>query len=77
MDFVLSPAGPAELRRLGLSPGQRGRSFEKNKAKFAEPAKVVTIKELGGWKKINEELFDPESGSIAKIEEDAGVSTAK
>ena len=26
-------------------------------------------------RKVNEELFDPENGSIAKIEEQAGVST--
>lgn len=43
-----------------------------------EPAKNLrTIEDLGGWKKLNEELFDPETGSIAKIEEAAGVSTAK
>ena len=24
VDFVLSPAGPGEVRRLGLPPGQRG-----------------------------------------------------
>ena len=35
------------------------------------------IEDLGGWSKVNDELFDPENGSIAKIEEDAGVSTEK
>ena len=32
--------------------------------------------DLGGWSKVNDEMFDPEKGSVAKIEEDAGVSTA-
>jgi sulfate transport system substrate-binding protein len=43
-----------------------------------KPAKELrTIDDIGGWKKLNDELFDPENGKIAKIEEDAGVSTAK
>jgi len=42
-----------------------------------KPAQELkTIEDIGGWKKLNDELFDPEKGSIAKIEEDAGVSTA-
>ena len=52
-------------------------TLEKNKSKFPDPPKVTTIDDLGGWSKVNDELFDPEKGSIAKIEEDAGVSTAQ
>ncbi len=44
---------------------------------FPEPSGLFTIEDLGGWPKINDEMFDPEQGSIAKIEEEAGVSTAK
>ncbi|CAA9482422.1 MAG: Sulfate and thiosulfate binding protein CysP [uncultured Solirubrobacteraceae bacterium] len=51
--------------------------LEKNKDKFPEPQELKTIDDLGGWSKVNDELFDPEKGSIAKIEEEAGVSTAK
>jgi sulfate transport system substrate-binding protein len=51
--------------------------FEKNKAKFPEPATVKTIDDYGGWSKVNAQLFDPDKGSVAKIESDAGVSTAK
>ena len=47
-----------------------------NKAKFPEPPGLFTIRDLGGWSKVNDELFDPAEGSIAKIEEEAGVSTA-
>jgi sulfate/thiosulfate transport system substrate-binding protein len=50
--------------------------LEKNGDKFPTPKTLKTIQDLGGWPKVNEELFDPEKGSIAKIEEDAGVSTA-
>ena len=50
--------------------------FDANKSKFPDPAGLFTIDDLGGWPKVNDELFDPEKGSVAKIEEDAGVSTA-
>jgi sulfate transport system substrate-binding protein len=48
-----------------------------NAEKFPTPSGLFTIEDLGGWSKVNDELFDPERGSIAKIEEQAGVSTAK
>ena len=46
--------------------------LEANKAKFPDPPGLFTIDDLGGWSKVNDELFDPENGSIAKIEEDGG-----
>jgi sulfate/thiosulfate-binding protein len=49
----------------------------KNKSKFPDPATVKTIDDFGGWSKVNDELFDPAKGAVAKIEDDAGVSTAK
>ena len=51
--------------------------FKEHKADFADPKNLFTIEEVGGWDKVNAEMFDPEKGSIAKIEEEAGVSTAK
>jgi sulfate/thiosulfate transport system substrate-binding protein len=47
----------------------------KNKDKFPTPPGLFDIDSLGGWEKVNSEFFDPENGSIAKIEEDLGVST--
>jgi sulfate/thiosulfate-binding protein len=49
--------------------------FDANKAKFPVPSGLFTIDDLGGWSKVNDELFDPAKGSVAKIENDAGVST--
>ena len=54
-----------------------GETLAKKKSKFPDPKKVATVKQLGGWSKLNDELFDPEKGSIAKIEDDNGVSTSK
>ena len=46
-------------------------------SEFPVPRGLFTIDDLGGWPKVNDELFDVEQGAIAKIEDDAGVSTAK
>ena len=35
--------------------------------KFPAPEKLYTVSELGGWDKLNDQLFDPDKGSIAKI----------
>jgi ABC-type sulfate transport system substrate-binding protein len=44
---------------------------------FPTPKRLKTIDDLGGWTKVDPQFFDPTNGSIAKIEQDAGVSTAK
>ena len=40
-------------------------------AKYPTPQKLWTIDEIGGWDKVNGELFDPENGTIAKIYDEA------
>ena len=76
VDYVLGPEGQAKFVGWGYRPVDPETAKE-TKSRFPDPPKVTTIAELGGWSKVNDELFDPEKGSIAKIEEDAGVSTAK
>ena len=75
VDFVLSQPGQEKFADWGYRPVNQ-EVFDANKSKFPEPANLFTIRDLGGWKKVNDEMFDPENGSVAKIEEDAGVSTA-
>jgi sulfate/thiosulfate transport system substrate-binding protein len=75
LDFVLSKQGQEKFASWGYRPVDQ-EVFDANKSKFPEPKNVFTIRDLGGWGKVNDEMFDPEKGSVAKIEEDAGVSTA-
>jgi sulfate transport system substrate-binding protein len=75
LDFVLSKQGQEKFASWGYRPVNQ-EVFDANKSKFPEPKQLFTIRDLGGWSKVNEEMFDPEKGSVAKIEEDAGVSTA-
>jgi sulfate transport system substrate-binding protein len=44
---------------------------------FPEPEKgLFQIAKFGGWAKVKEGFFDEENGSVAKIEEELGVSTS-
>jgi len=75
VDYVLSKPGQEKFADWGYRPVNE-EVLAANQSKFPEPAGLFTIRDLGGWTKVNEELFDPEKGSVAKIEEEAGVSTA-
>ena len=75
VDFVLSKEGQEKFASWGYRPVNQ-EVFDANKSKFPEPKNLFTIRDLGGWTKVNDEMFDPTKGSVAKIEEDAGVSTA-
>jgi sulfate transport system substrate-binding protein len=76
LDYVLSPPAQQRFADWGYRPVDQS-VLAKNKSRFPDPATLKTIDDLGGWAKVNDELFDPEKGSIAKIETEAGVSTAK
>ena len=43
---------------------------------FPTPQDLFQISKFGGWGKVNDEFFDEESGSVAKIESELGVSTS-
>jgi sulfate transport system substrate-binding protein len=76
LDYVLSKPAQEKFAEWGYRPVNQ-EVLAANKSKFPDPPGLFTIDDLGGWSKVNDEMFDPEKGSVAKIEEDAGVSTAK
>jgi len=43
---------------------------------FPTPKDLFKISQFGGWSKVNDDFFDDETGSVAKIEGELGVSTA-
>jgi sulfate/thiosulfate-binding protein len=75
LDYVLSAPGQEKFADWGYRPVNE-EVLAANKSRFPTPSGLFTIDDLGGWSKVNDELFDPEKGSVAKIEEEAGVSTA-
>jgi sulfate/thiosulfate-binding protein len=70
VDYLYTP----EAQRLWAEAGFRpvdatvGAEFAD---KFPEPQQLWTIADLGGWGRVNDELFDEESGSVAKIYDEA------
>jgi sulfate/thiosulfate transport system substrate-binding protein len=76
LDYVLSTPGQEKFAEWGYRP-VNAEVLSANADKFPDPPGLFTIEDLGGWEKVNADMFDIEGGSIAKIEEDAGVSTAK
>jgi sulfate/thiosulfate transport system substrate-binding protein len=75
LDFALSPEAQQKFADWGYRPVDEA-TFEANEDRFPTPPTLRTIADLGGWDTVNADLFDPETGSVAKIEEEAGVSTA-
>jgi sulfate transport system substrate-binding protein len=43
---------------------------------FPTPKDLFKISQFGGWSKVNDEFFDDETGSVAQIETELGVSTS-
>ncbi len=78
LDYVLSKPAQERFVDWGYRPvNEEVLSAAKARGLFPDPPGLFTIDDLGGWDSVNDEFFDIENGSIAKIEEEAGVSTAK
>jgi len=78
LDYVLSKPAQQHFVDWGYRPvNAEVLSAAKARGLFPDPPGLFTIDDLGGWDSVNDEFFDVENGSIAKIEEEAGVSTAK
>jgi sulfate/thiosulfate transport system substrate-binding protein len=76
LDYVLSKPAQEKFASWGYRPVNE-EVLAANKDKFPTPPGLFTIDDLGGWKAVDDQLFDVEGGAIAKIEDEAGVSTAK
>jgi sulfate/thiosulfate-binding protein len=76
LSYLTSPAAQEIFAQHGYRPVDESVAA-KFADKFPTPPKLFTIDDLGGWSKVNDEFFDPDKGSFAAIENDAGVSTDK
>jgi sulfate/thiosulfate transport system substrate-binding protein len=73
VEFLWSDAGQKIWAENGYRPVNRKLVDPKQ---FPTPKDLFTITQLGGWDKVNEEFFDEETGSVAKIEGELGISTS-
>jgi sulfate transport system substrate-binding protein len=73
VDFIWSDEGQEIWAENGYRPVNPSLVDEKQ---FPTPPDLFTIEQFGGWGKVNDEFFDDETGSVAKIETELGVSTS-
>src|SRR3954449_3270367 len=73
LDFLWSDAGQKLWAENGYRPVNPKLVDPKQ---FPTPKNLFEISKFGGWGKVNDEFFDEESGSVAKIETELGVSTS-
>ena len=66
VDFQYTPEGQKAWAEAGFRPVDPTVAKE-FASEFPAPKKLWTIDDLGGWSKVNDELFDPDNGSVAKI----------
>jgi sulfate/thiosulfate transport system substrate-binding protein len=76
LDFLWTPTAQTIFAKHGYRPVVLSVAAQFT-SEFPKPKTLFTIDDLGGWDKVMTDFFDPEKGSVAKIEEAAGVSTAK
>lgn len=74
VSFLLSPAGQKIWVEHGYRPVIEG---VPGAEQFKQPEGLFTVASLGGWSKIDEQFFEPNTGLVTKIEESLGVSTEK
>jgi sulfate transport system substrate-binding protein len=73
LDYVWSDAGQELWAENGYRPVNPKLV---DPQQFPTPKDLFTIDEFGGWDKVNDEFFDDESGKVAEIEKELGVSTS-
>jgi sulfate transport system substrate-binding protein len=76
LDYVTTKPAQEVFAKHGYRPVLQD-VFQEHAKEFPTPKQLFTIDSLGGWSKVNDQFFDPDKGSVAKIESDAGVSTDK
>ncbi len=73
LDYLKTP----EAQEIYASKGYRSILPDQvDESKYPTPKTLFKIDKFGGWDKVNADFFDPESGSVAEIEQELGVSTA-
>jgi sulfate transport system substrate-binding protein len=72
--YLKSDAGQKIWAENGYRPVNKDLVDEKV---YPTPETLLTVAELGGWTKLNKQLFDEDNGEVTKINEELGVSDAK
>jgi sulfate/thiosulfate transport system substrate-binding protein len=72
LDYLHTPAAQKIYAENGYRPVVQGVGGPS----FPTPANLFTIKDLGGWSKVNKDLFGQNNSVMASIEQSLGVATS-
>jgi sulfate/thiosulfate transport system substrate-binding protein len=75
VDWLWSPAAQTIWAQQGYRPVVQSVA-QKFASKFPTPRQLFTIDSLGGWSKVKDTFFGPSTGSVTKIQQQAGFPTA-
>jgi sulfate transport system substrate-binding protein len=72
LNFLHTPAAQTIYGQHGYRPVDEAvlATFD-----FPTPPQLFTIDDLGGWAKVREDFFDPDTGSVTKIFQGQGIAT--
>lgn len=75
-DFLFSAEGQRIWGEAGFRPvdPEVAKEFA---GKYPAPERLFTVGELGGWSALNDTLFEPDTGDIAKLYEAAGAANSR
>ena len=73
LEFIWSDEGQEIWAENGYRPVNPALVDPKQ---YPTPKDLFTIDQFGGWGKVNDEFFDDETGKVAAIEKELGVSTS-
>jgi sulfate/thiosulfate transport system substrate-binding protein len=73
LDFLWSDAGQRIWAENGYRPVNPKLVDPK---RFPTPKGLFRISQFGGWARVNDRFFDEETGSVARLEGELGVSTS-
>jgi sulfate transport system substrate-binding protein len=74
VDYLRSPTAQRTFAEKGYRPAVPDVLKEFT---YPTPAKLFTIAKLGGWNGVTTRFFNPDTGVMAGIERDKGVSNGK
>jgi sulfate/thiosulfate-binding protein len=73
VEYLWSDEGQEEWAETGYRPVNQKLLDPKQ---YPTPSGLFKIAKFGGWEKVKDEFFEEGTGSVTKIEEELGVSTA-
>lgn len=71
VDFLREPVAQRVFAAKGYRPVLKDLA---DPGKYPVPGGLFRIDDVGGWEQVNARFFHPESGILAEIERDLGVS---